>query len=357
MMKYANMFARRLGGYRKVWRARFKPGPHPTKVVLLPGEYVHPDGSIQPLGLLFSHFSPVTRKSTVCSSTWGLEGDVYVNTGKTKCVGCKTIENKRAGQKAPELSMTMKYLATALILEDYHLSPFGYDGKTPLGLDNKGNQKYSKVLCTGDADCEGCKRGWKKVYGRRMAWEIPPTYAEKMRAVLEGYSDTCGNCGSDGLEIVGAVCPQCGHDYPFHVSEGEPVTCPNCGQVDVPVIDYSCPHCDDPKPVDLFSGVWQVTTVASKNGKWQELVVSRFYPGPIKPKALKRLEKDHGENWKKLLEPLDMERLYQPEPLGVQAQILGVANPYLKEEVTSMEKQLADQAKGKNDDDGYDEPF
>jgi ribosomal protein S27AE len=245
----------------------------------------------------------------------------------SQCIGCHLSldEGKRY------VSTSAKFLATVLVLETYHLSPNDYNGN-PLGVDDEGKQKYSKVLCEGDK-CEYCKKGYKKTWGRKVRWEIPMTYLQTLREFVRTKRKHCANCGSrpdpdtgeGGLATIGLTCPNC--EYQLEVQDptvAEEIArskarCPQCGSM----VKYTelllCSNCDEPRRPSIFDmDLWLMRTGQKPQYK---LIISDYKIGPISKKALDEIHEAE--------KPLPLADIAEPMPLTAQCTLHEVPNPFV----------------------------
>ena len=306
------------------YRPRLRLTTDPVKVRLLPGVYRHPTGEELEVGFQVMHYSPKIQQSFVCSSKW-----TSYDSKDGRCLGCYAYDAKQLSNPGPELepyarlnmTMSQKYPVTVFVMEDFHLDPRDYKGND-MGYDKEGKHKYRKVLCTHNDECEGCRKGYKTEWGRRLIWELPPTYLEVLMTTIDAYQDYCA-CGTRGLEPEDALCPNCGHP----LQSRNDTFCPSCQtKFDAPLITYHCqnPECRDPRPPTIFDADFTIKTV--KADGFQTLTIARTDIGPISSRIPEDMRK-----------PLELEKYYQPLSLGAQAMMLKVPNPFLKDSTFSYE--------------------
>lgn len=312
-------------GQRKPISKLWKPNKETAiRIRLIPGQYTHPDGTVEPIGFYVSHYHATARKFINCSSKWLPSAtDEYGWDRKGKCLACYA---KETGQ-LKNISTSRKYPATIVVCNNFHLDPIGYDGK-PIGTDRDGNVIRRKVLCYNDpARCDGCKKGLETEWGRKMIWEIPETHLSELMAVQESYSKHCANCGLEpdpdtnegGIQIDSVVCKICGHamgpQYHLAAANEEKITCPQCGETGVPGILYTCPQCGNPKVPSLFD----IDFTIKRDAGGMSLVVTK---AKVKKPDSRILANPYFS------EPMDLDKYYKPHNIEAQAAMLQIPNPW-----------------------------
>lgn len=285
---------------------------------LIPGEYTHPNGEVEPVGFLVTHYSPKTKKTIICSSEWKDMDGYYVRKGS--CVGCMAYDGKAAGDpkwKHYAVTRSFKFPVTVVVMENFHLDPLDWDGN-PLGVDDNGKPKRRKVMCVGpENDCPGCSRNLPTTWGRVMVWEMPETHIKKLIKYIDQYKDVC-KCGAEGLRLETVLCPNCATEFPFRPQPDTEITCPACRENVTPDFVYECPNCNDPAPPTIFDADFQVARF-DDNG-FAGLDIVRVRVGPMKKEVQEMNPK-----------PLDFDMMYRPAEPAIQAELLGIPLQYVEE--------------------------
>lgn len=316
-----------------------------VRLRLIPGEYEHPDGSVEPIGFYVSHYNSTNKKYLNCSCKWVPSAVSETEWEKKgKCLACHAIDT---GQ-LKSLSVARKYPATVVICENFHLDPTGYDGN-PLPKDKSGEQIYRKTLCLKGGDsgkCPGCIKNLQTEWGRKLIWEIPETHLEALMSIQESFGKHCGNCGhapnmdtgEGGISLQNVLCTTCGESVLTEIGLGEDVdlsgitpselaeflnvdglVCPKCSTEDPTIVDvWDCPSCHSAKKVALFDldywvkrnedGFGITVTQSSVKAPDPRITANSFF-----------------------LDPYELDKFYLPDSISTQAAVLQIPNPWGEE--------------------------
>jgi hypothetical protein len=319
---------------RTIRGPRFRPvSTKAVRIRLIEGEYTHSNGTMHPVYELFQHYNVTTNKYQVCSSSWIADPADLTRLERdpnSKCVGCHLMDNG-----AKHISLRRVFPVTLMVCDTFHLDPDDWKGK-PLGFADDGTQKYRKVMCVGDG-CDGCKKGLKEDWGRRMYWELPQSYLQTLVSYQDEAADVCANCGSEenddgegGLSLAALCCPECGAHIPFDselqaklISRTHNVKCESCNKIVSPEEILHCGGCKDPRRPKIFDMDLWIRTTPSKP---PSLMVTKF-----------KVKAPDNKIPEVALKSFDLREILRPEPITAQCQLHKVANPWAGKNYSNWE--------------------
>jgi len=315
------------------WTQRFTPpsgDEDPVQIVLVPGEYEmalqDPKGLKgktlkikRRYGIVHRHYNATKKK--YCRCTAGLRRDragsqYLIVPGHNKCPSCKHIDDGAAWLQTKKL-----HVFSLVLLDHFHLVD---SDKT----DNEGKPYQDYEECDGKR-CKLCKKGVKKVFGKRMYWPLGPMHARQLGDIAKKQLGRNCVCGGK-IRPIAFVCPSCEatlrdlEDEPFDTKKelakfrAEPHNCENCSYkgpfIEVP----HCNSCRKPTPLGLFNTKLEVY-MAGK-GTQSSLQVPDYEPLSVELKA----------KIKEAMIPFNLEKVWDYKPLDPeeQSKLMGIDNPY-----------------------------
>jgi len=186
-----------------------------------------------------------------------------------------------------------------------------------------------------DIPCDKCMSGNKpQIIGRRY-WTVGPGYFGVLREKNLELASKCVSCGGY-ITLKSLQCPECRSDLipPQQLMKMHPIdqakqvaltwTCPRCRHVSKPneLIQETVCNCGKAIRGSIYKFDLEVYVQQQeeRRGGYKTLIV--------KEKLCRELPKDYLES----VQPYDFEEIFRPLPLERQAIILGVKNPYQKEQ-------------------------
>ena len=235
---------------------------------------------------------------------------------------------------------------------------------------------FRRELCTGK-NCEDCKAGWPKVFGRRFyfpfsggTWKyhietvhelaersckcggqiyVPSYYCPHCDADTINILQSC-DCGSTEVEIDlsggDATCKTCNRSWKAYAGDDEqlrqrietPIKCPSCGVDDVlqaPRQVCTTEGCQV-DPYSVFD--CQLSLKKEGDGEKSKIIVSNWKIQEPDPRLFDP-QFQQGDEWAqknpdKINMLLDVSRVFQPEDPAQVASLIGVPNPFAGAQVS-----------------------
>ena len=240
--------------------------------------------------------------TTVCTA--GYQGEVQ------PCNGCKTVE--AFGADTTITNRRHMEAVQVVVLEWYH-----YEER-----ERRRGGTYTKVSLCRRRRCPECAKGIPKTFGRRMYMLLSPNHFDAFLGADADAQTHCLHCGQD-VWTTAILCARCGADL-YVLSEDltdieveelltRETRCEECNHVGQPVEGLACEgNCSAPKRASIFD-----TTITVKKSGTGTATALQFSDLKIEDLANEVLE---------FAKPLDFERLFEPNTLEEQAQILQCKN-------------------------------
>lgn len=315
------------------WTQRFSApsgDEDPAQIVLVPGEYEmvlqHPKGLkgkpfkiTRRYGIVHRHYNSTKRK--YCRCTAGLRRDrtgpqYFILPGHSECPSCYHIDNGAAWLQVKKL-----HVFSTVLLDHFHLVD---SDRT----NNEGKPFQDYEECLGKS-CKLCKKGVKRVFGKRMYWPLGPMHARQLGDIAKKQLSRNCVCGGK-IRPIAFACPACQatlrdlEDEPFDTKKelaqfrAQQHDCGTCNYKG-PMVEV--PHCDSCKkaqPLGLFNTKLEVYMAGS--GTQSSLQVPDFEPLSVELKA----------KIKDAMIPFDLEKVWDYKPLSPedQSKLMGLDNPF-----------------------------
>jgi len=351
------------GGSGGSWTQRFRaPGANedPAQIVLVPGEYeiVLQTGKGKPFklqrryGIVYRHYNATKKKYCRCTAGLAMDGkpnNYIIVPGNQPCPSCRTMEDGAAWMQIRKL-----HVFSIVLLDHFHL----VDSDRVNDRTGEAYKEYEE--CQGKR-CKLCKKGVKRVFGKRMYWPLGPMHAGQLGDIARKTLATKCACGGR-IRPIAAQCPACGatlrdfDDEPFDTKKelaefrSSSHTCVNddCSYKGPFLEIPECDSCRKATPLGLFNTKLEVY-MAGK-GTQSVLQVSDFEPLSVKLKA----------KIKDAMIPFNLDKVWDFKPLDPdeQAKVMGIDNPFDNYSDDIEEDESGSSAWGNEDepdDDGEDE--
>lgn len=311
------------------------PKVTPTEVRLLPGAYMSKDGEEGHYYQYISFYSARTNKSFITSAEWTLVNGRPERTGG-ECLGWDEFDRETAEgveQSHRTVSRRLMHAFNGIHLDWYHDVPVERDGKV-LVYENgphKGEQITNKQQCTG-RKCDYCAAKLPKSFGKKIHWSMGLGHLNNLVGAIDEIEKDCANCGGIGtIEKITCDCEECGQPVisvsDFDLSNekqaaeyyritGSPYKC-RCGHVGWLLTQLECSNtaakCKDPKPRSLFD--CDIEVKRQGEGASSTVQVVRWTPTVL------------SEDLMEMAKPYNFSEIFSPDPMNIQAEILGIRNP------------------------------
>ena len=299
---------------------------------MIAGAYQDKGGEEVPYYQYVSFYSARSNKSFVTSAEWTLVGGRPERTGG-ECLGWDEFDRESAeGIEQAHRSVTRRLMHAfnGIHLDWYHDVPVERDGK-PLLYENgphKGEQITNKEACSG-RKCEYCAAKMPKSFGKKIHWSVGMGHLDNLVGAIDEIEKDCANCGGIGtIETVSCDCEGCGKpvvskaDFnmtnkeqaaEYYKITGAPFKC-KCGHTGWLLTQLDCNNtakrCQDPKPQSLFD--CDIEVKRQGDGASSTVQVVRWTPTILSEELLA------------MAKPYDFSEIFSPDPLKVQAEILGI---------------------------------
>lgn len=315
------------------WTQRFNApsgDEDPAQIVLVPGDYEialqHPKGLKgkalkikRRYGIVNRHYNATKRKYARCIA--GLRRDrvgpqYFIVPGHNDCPSCKLIEDGAAYLQTRKL-----HVFSMVLLDHFHLVDTEKTNR-----EGKPFQEYEE--CQGKR-CKLCKKGVKRVFGKRMYWPLGPMHAGQLGDIAR--KQLSRNCACGGkIRPIAFECPSCGatlrdlDDEPFDTKKelaqfrAQEHECDNCDYkgpfIEIPL----CSDCNKAQPLGLFNTKLEVYMAGS--GTQSSLQVSDFEPLTVELKA----------KIKSAMIPFNLDKVWDFKPLDAEehSKLMGFENPF-----------------------------
>jgi hypothetical protein len=282
-----------------------------------------------------SFYSARTNKSFVTSAEWELRNGRPERTGG-ECLGWDAFDQETSeGVESAHrtVSRRLMHAFNGIHLDWYHQVPVERDGKAVLFENgpHKGEQITNQEQCTG-RKCEYCSAKIPKTFGKKIHWSMGLGHLQNLVGAIDEIEKDCANCGGTGsVEKISCDCEGCGKivlnvgDFnmanekqanEFYKLTGSPFKC-KCGHTGWLLTQLECNNeqakCRDPKPRSLFD--CDIEVKRQGEGSSSTVQVVRWTPTVL------------SEDLLEMAKPYDFSEIFAPDPLKIQAEILGIRGP------------------------------
>jgi len=230
--------------------------------------------------------------------------------------------------------MRVMHAFTGIHLDWYHDVPAVRDGK-PVLFENgkrKGEPITNRLPCTG-RKCEYCADKLPKSFGKKVHWSMGFGHIQNLVGAIDEIEKDCATCGGIGtIEKITCDCEECGkpiisvNDFnladetqsaEYYRITGSPYKC-KCGHTGWLLTQLECNNknkvCQDPKPRSIYD--CDLDIKRQGEGASSTVQIVRWTPTVL------------SEDLLEMAKPWNFPEIFCPDPLDVQAEILGIRNPY-----------------------------
>lgn len=319
------------------WGSRWQPPKgNVAKFRLLPGNYKDMAGQENDYFQYVSFYSARSNKSFISSAEWAMVNGRPEKIGGN-CLGWDEFEKETkegVERNHRTVSLRLMHAFNGIHLDWYHMVPVERDGK-PVYYENgklKGQQILNREPCTG-RKCDYCAAKLPKVFGKKVHWSMGFGHLQNLAGAIDEIEKDCASCNGVGtIEKITCDCEECGapvitvadfnmadekQSNEYYQITGSPFKC-KCGHTGWLLTQLECNNsekvCQDPKPRSIFDCDIDVKRQGENASSTVQIV--RWTPTILSQELIE------------MAKPYNFAEIFAPDPLDIQAEILGIKNPY-----------------------------
>lgn len=247
------------------------------------------------------------------------------------CVGCYYGKrDKYEGKKLDEKLITTRKVQVFTVLDLRKVHTI---------IDEKGTKSVTPCRAR---KCAMCDSGNPSQIAGRRHWKLGKTGVALLDEANNEIGETCINCKTGTIEIIGMVCEECGapvfdENDLFNMTPGglrdatlNLYKCGDCGHEGFPKELIECNNCKEPERASILDTNLRVKKIKS-DGKSAGIKITPTMKFEEIPEELMGVE------------PYNFEEIFGDLPLDTQASFLGLPNPYGVSQDTALNSNDAEE--------------